>query len=94
MATDHHSELAKIHRFDQLIKYLRDEMGWPISQDSFDDDDDLFYDFTTEELGIDMKNAAKIARILQLNLRFSLLLNIIGSFPIKDGRLAVLINFF
>jgi predicted helicase len=66
MPIDHRSVLSNIHRFDQLIKYLRDEMGWPISQDSFDDDDDLFYDFTTEELGIDMKNAAKIQRIQRL----------------------------
>jgi predicted helicase len=66
MPIDHRSVLANIRRFDQLIKYLRDEMGWPISQDSFDDDDDLFYDFTTEELGIDMKNAAKIQRIQRL----------------------------
>jgi len=66
MAIDHRSELANIHRFDQLVKYLRDEMGWPISQDSFDDDDELFYDFTTEELGIDMKNAAKIQKIQRL----------------------------
>jgi predicted helicase len=66
MSIDHRSVLANIHRFDQLVKYLRDEMGWPISQDSFDDDDDLFYDFTTEELGIDIKNAAKIQRIQRL----------------------------
>ena len=30
MPTDHRAELAKIKRFDQLIAYLRDEMGWPI----------------------------------------------------------------
>ncbi len=41
-------------------------MGWPISQDSFDDVDDLFYDFTPEELGIDVKNAAKIQEIRRL----------------------------
>jgi SOS-response transcriptional repressor LexA len=58
--------LATIKRFDQLIAYLRDEMGWPIARDSFEDVDDLFYDFTAEELGIDAKNAAKIQSIKRL----------------------------
>ncbi len=30
MSTDHRAALANIKRFDQLIAYLRDEMGWPI----------------------------------------------------------------
>ena len=66
MATDHRAALAKIKRFDQLIAYLRDEMGWPISRDSFEDVDDLFYEFTAEELGIDPKTAAKIESIKRL----------------------------
>lgn len=37
MTTDHRAALAKIRRFDQLIAYLRDEMGWPIARDSFED---------------------------------------------------------
>ena len=66
MPTDHRSALARIKRFDQLIAYLRDEMGWPIARDSFDDVDDLFYDFTADELGIDPKTAAKIQSIKRL----------------------------
>ena len=66
MPTDHRAVLAAIRRFDQLIAYLRDEMGWPIARDSFDEVDDLFYDFTPEELGIDEKNAAKIQQIKRL----------------------------
>ncbi|MBX7132301.1 MAG: hypothetical protein K1X67_06450 [Fimbriimonadaceae bacterium] len=66
MPTDHRTALAKIKRFDQLIAYLRDEMGWPIAKDSFEDVDDLFYDFTAEELGIDPKAAAKIESIKRL----------------------------
>ena len=66
MPIDHRAALAAIRRFDQLIAYLRDEMGWPIARDSFDDVDDLFYDFTPEELGIDTKNAAKIQEIKRL----------------------------
>jgi hypothetical protein len=66
MPTDHRAELAKIKRLDQLIPYLRDEMGWPIAQDSFEDADDLFYEFTPDELGIDSKTAAKIENIKRL----------------------------
>jgi len=66
MPTDHRTALAKIKRFDQLIAYLRDEMGWPIARDSFEDVNDLFYDFTAEELGIDPKTAAKIESIKRL----------------------------
>lgn len=66
MPTDHRAALAKVKRFDQLIAYLRDEMGWPIAKDSFEDVDDLFYDFTADELGIDPKAAAKIESIKRL----------------------------
>ncbi len=66
MPTDHRAKLATIRRFDQLVAYLRDEMGWPIARDSFEDVDDLFYDFTADELGIDPKTAAKIQSIKRL----------------------------
>lgn len=66
MVTDHRAALARIKRFDQLIPYLRDEMGWPIARDSFEDADDLFYDFTADELGIDPETAAKIESIKRL----------------------------
>src|SRR5690242_13146869 len=66
MGTDHRFELAKIKRFDQLIAYLRDEMGWPIERNSFEEVDDLFYDFTADELGIEPKTAAKIQEIKRL----------------------------
>ncbi len=66
MATDHRAALANIKTFPQLIAYLRDEMGWPIARDSFEDVDDLFYDFTADELGIDPKTAAKITEIKRL----------------------------
>src|SRR5690554_2488567 len=59
-------KLASIRRFDQLVAYLRDELDWPISRDSFEDVDDLFYEFTPEELGIDAQNAAKIDSIKRL----------------------------
>jgi type I restriction-modification system DNA methylase subunit len=66
MPIDHRTVLARIKTFPQLIAYLRDEMGWPIARDSFEEVDDLFYDFTADELGIDPKTAAKIQEIKRL----------------------------
>jgi len=57
MPTDHRERLACIRRFDQLVAYLRDELDWPIAADDFEE---LTFDYTPEELGIDPKNAAKI----------------------------------
>jgi hypothetical protein len=66
MPTDHRAELQKIRTFPSLVRYLRDEMGWPIDQSSFEDDDDLFFDFTPAELGLDAKTSAKIESIKRL----------------------------
>ena len=63
MPTDHRERLARIRRFDQLIAYLRDELGWPIDADDFEE---LTFEYTPEELGIDAKNAAKIQEIKRL----------------------------
>ena len=63
MPTDHRKRLARIRRFDQLIAYLRDELGWPIDADDFEE---LTFEYTPEELGIDAKNAAKIQEIKRL----------------------------
>ncbi len=60
---DHRTTLAKIKRFDQLVAYLRDELGWPIASDKFEE---MTFDYTPEELGIDTKNAAKIQEIKRL----------------------------
>lgn len=62
--SDRRTRLATIKRFDQLIAYLRDEMGWPIENGS--DFEDLTFEYTAEELGIDPKNAAKIQEIKRL----------------------------
>ena len=64
MPTDRRTALAKIRRFDQLIAYLRDEMGWPIANGH--DFEDLTFEYSPEELGIDAKNAAKIQEIKRL----------------------------
>ena len=66
VVTAHREALKAIRRFDHLITYLRDELGWPIDRDSLEDVEDLFFDFTPEELGIDPANAAKIQAIRRL----------------------------
>jgi len=64
MATDHRAKLATVKRFDQLIAYLRDEMGWPIENGcSFED---LTFEYLPDELGIDPRTAAKIQEIKRL----------------------------
>ena len=63
MLTDHRTALAKIKRFDQLIAFLRDEMGWPIDSEDFEE---LTFEYTPDELGIDTHNAAKIQNIKRL----------------------------
>lgn len=55
--------LREIKTFPSLVTYLRDELGWPIESDDFDD---LTFDYEPEELGIDPKTAAKIDTIKQL----------------------------
>ena len=63
MPTDHRAALAAIKRFDQLIAFLRDEMDWPIVSDDFEE---LTFEYSAEELGIDAGNAAKIQEIKRL----------------------------
>ena len=63
MPTDHRERLAHIRRFDQLVAYLRDELGWPIDSGDFEE---LTFEYTPDELGIDAKNAAKIQEIKRL----------------------------
>jgi predicted helicase len=60
---DQRDALRNIHTFPQLIKFLRDELGWPIESDNFED---LTFDYTPEELGIDAASAAKIQEIKRL----------------------------
>jgi len=63
MVDIHREELKKIRTFPSLIKYLRDDMGWPIESDDFEE---LTFEYTPEELGIDEKNSAKIESIKRL----------------------------
>jgi predicted helicase len=58
-----HDNLREIKTFPSLVKYLRDELDWPIEAEDFED---LTFDYEPEELGIDAKTAAKIEQIKQL----------------------------
>lgn len=55
--------LQEIKSFPSLVRYLRDELDWPITSESFDD---LTFDFAPEELGLDVRTAAKVRDIKQL----------------------------
>lgn len=55
--------LQDINDFQSLVEYLRDELDWPIDDESFDD---LTFDFAPEELGLKPDEAAKVRDIKQL----------------------------
>jgi hypothetical protein len=55
--------LRSIKTFPSLVRYLRDELDWPIESD---DVEDLSFDYQPEELGLDAKTAVKIKEIKQL----------------------------
>lgn len=55
--------LATIKTLPSLIKYLRDELDWPIDADNFED---LTFDYEPEELGLAPQDAVKIKEIKQL----------------------------
>ena len=63
MSDDDIERLRSIKSFPSLVKYLRDELDWPIASDDFDE---LTFDYEPEELGLDAKTAVKIKEIKQL----------------------------
>ncbi|MGO8734639.1 MAG: type ISP restriction/modification enzyme [Terriglobia bacterium] len=63
MSTADVDRLRAIKTFPSLVKYLRDELDWPIDSDNFED---LTFDYEPEELGLDAKTAVKIKEIKQL----------------------------
>ena len=56
-------KLRQIKNFLSLVKYLRDELDWPIETESFDD---FTYDYAPEKLGLKPKEAAKVREVKQL----------------------------
>jgi predicted helicase len=57
------ARLRSIKTFPQLVAYLRDELDWPIATDDFDD---LTFEYSADELGLDHATAVKIKEIKQL----------------------------
>lgn len=55
--------LREIRSFPSLVKYLREELDWPVESDDFEE---LTFEWSPEDLGIDPNNAAKIEQIKQL----------------------------
>lgn len=63
MTTEMRDRLSQVRRFDQLVAFLRDELGWPIEKAGWED---LTFEYSPEEIGIDPSNAAKIQEIRRL----------------------------
>jgi hypothetical protein len=61
--TDYRETLRRIRTFPLLIKFLHEELNWPIISGDFEE---LTFEYTPEELGIDTANAAKIQEIKRL----------------------------
>jgi hypothetical protein len=55
--------LGHIHTFPELVRYLEDELGWPLQEYGFDE---LTFEYTPAELGLKEEDAARIKAIHQL----------------------------
>lgn len=60
---ENRERLRSLRTFPQLVRYLRDELDWPITSDDFEE---LTFAYTPAELGIDAVSAAKIEEIKRL----------------------------
>lgn len=56
-------QLRYIKTFPQLLNYLRDELDWPIEKM---DIEDLVFDYTPDEMGLNPADAVKVKQIKQL----------------------------
>ena len=56
-------EIKSIQDFPSLIRYLRKELGWPVDEEQVDD---LTFDYSPAELGLDDQAGVKIRAIKQL----------------------------
>lgn len=56
-------KLRDIHAFPELVRYLEDELDWPLQEYGFDE---LTFEFTPAELGLKEEDAARIKTIHQL----------------------------
>jgi hypothetical protein len=60
--------LRAIDTFEELIRYLEDELDWPLQEYGFEE---LTFEYSPEELGIKVQDAAKIGKIHQLRPLYS-----------------------
>lgn len=56
-------QLRSVTNFDELVRYLEDELDWPLQEYGFDE---LTFEYQPEELGLREEDAAKVRRIHQL----------------------------
>ena len=56
-------KLRDIHAFPELVRYLEDELDWPLQEYGFDE---LTFEFTPAELGLKEEDAARQDRIKAL----------------------------
>jgi hypothetical protein len=56
--------LRSIKDFPTLIKYLRDELDWPIDESMTQED--MVFEYAPEEVGLDQASAVKIDKIVRL----------------------------
>lgn len=57
------NRIKEVQSFPSLLKFLRDDLGWPITSN---DVEDLTFDYSPDELGFDKKMAVKVRSIKQL----------------------------
>ena len=57
------SEFGSIRDFPQLVEYLGDELDWPIETDDFEE---MAFEYSAAELGLDEKTAPKFVEIRRL----------------------------
>src|SRR5581483_1063201 len=63
MTTPDADRLRAIKTFPQLVKYLRDDLDWPITSDDFDE---ITFEYQAEEFGLDAQSAVRVKEIRQL----------------------------
>lgn len=57
------ANIQSIQDFPSLIKYLRKDLGWPVDEEQVDN---LTFEYTPQELGLEAQAAVKIREIKQL----------------------------
>jgi hypothetical protein len=62
------ANLRAIRTFEDLIRYLEDQLDWPLQEYGFEE---LTFEYSPEELGIKATDAAKISQIHQLRPLYS-----------------------